>query len=505
MRTTIQRAFFSVSDKTGLVDLATALAKHGVELVASMSTTSTLRDAGLTVTRVDELTGSPEMFDHRVVTLHPKVHGALLADRDLPSHAEDLDRHGITPFDLVVSNLYPFRESPAIDTIDIGGPAMVRASAKNHKWVSILTSPSQYDAFLEELEANDGTIGEETRRALALEAFAHTSAYDAAIVSWLQGDEPLPRHIRIALERTDDTLRYGENPHQAAARYREVGAAGFWDRAVKHGDFALSYLNFYDAEAAWRLVHDLGGGPACAIVKHANPCGAAVAGDLAEAYRLALECDEKSAFGGIVALNRPVDDATVKHMVAGPQADVVIAPAYEPGTVDALLAKRARTRVLEAPPPDELRRHFRQSAGGFLVQEPDHFATQRSAWRVVTKTRPTDEQWRDLELAWRVCAHVKSNAVVLVAGGQAVGIGAGQQSRVDSGEIAARKAAGRAKGGASATDGFYPFPDGIEVAATAGVAAVIQPGGAMRDEDVIAAADERGIAMVMTGERHFNH
>jgi phosphoribosylaminoimidazolecarboxamide formyltransferase/IMP cyclohydrolase len=381
----------------------------------------------------------------------------------------------------------------------------VRAAAKNQSWVSGLTSPAQYDDFIAELRANDGTIGDETRRALALEAFAHTSAYDAAIVDWMQDDDVLPQHIRIALERTDDQLRYGENPHQTAARYTEIGAPGFWDSAVKHGDFALSYFNFYDAESAWRLVHDLGTGSACAIVKHANPCGAAVASELAEAYRLALDADDKSAFGGIIAFNQPVDDATVKYMVDAPQADVVIAPGYAPGVVDALLAKRRRTRVLEAKPPERPRRHYRQTSGGFLVEDPDHFAATRDEWRVVTKAQPTDEQWHDLELAWRICAYVKSNSVVLVNNGQAVGIGAGQQSRVDAAEIAARKAAGRAKGGVSATDGFYPFPDGLEAAAAAGVVAVIQPGGGIKDDDVIATADEHGIAMVLTGERHFNH
>jgi phosphoribosylaminoimidazolecarboxamide formyltransferase / IMP cyclohydrolase len=397
MRTKIQRALLSVSDKTGLVELATALHEFGVELVASVSTSQALRDAGFEPTRIVDVTGSPDMLDHRVVTLHPKIHGGLLADRGKDSHLADLERFDIRPFDLLVSNLYAFRESPDIETIDIGGPAMVRAAAKNHAWVSVLTSPSQYDMFITELRANDGTIGDDTRRALALEAFAHTSAYDAAIVNWLEGDDALPRHLRIALERTDDELRYGENPHQAAARYREVGAPGFWDSAVKHGDFALSYLNFYDAESAWRLVHDLGSraggagvsalgdGPACAIVKHANPCGVAVAGNLAEAYRLALECDEKSAFGGIVAFNRPVDDATIEHMVDAPQADVVIAPGYAPGAVDALLSKRKRTRVLEAPAPERLRRHYRQTSGGFLVQEPDHFAAPRDQWRVVTR------------------------------------------------------------------------------------------------------------------------
>jgi phosphoribosylaminoimidazolecarboxamide formyltransferase/IMP cyclohydrolase len=274
---------------------------------------------------------------------------------------------------------------------------------------------------------------------------------------------------------------------------------------VQHGGLALSYLNYYDADAAWLLVHDLGSGPACAIIKHANPCGVALDADLATAYERALACDERSAFGGIVALNRPIDAATVEKMIAGPQADVVIAPGYEAGVIEALQKRRKNTRILEAPEPEEPGLDIRQISGGFLVQAPRHFATTRNEWRVVTKVAPTAEQWRDLELAWRVCGHVKSNAIVLVKDGQAVGIGAGQQNRVESGEIAAKKAAGRARGGASASDAFYPFEDGIEAAADAGVAAVIQPGGAMRDEQMIERADELGLAMVFTGERHFLH
>jgi phosphoribosylaminoimidazolecarboxamide formyltransferase / IMP cyclohydrolase len=506
MRTKIRRALLSVSDKNGIESLALALHELGVELVSSGGTAAAIAAAGLPVTNVGDVTGVPEMLDHRVVTLHPRVHGGLLADLGNPAHLADLETHGIAPFELVVSNLYPFRDRPGIETIDIGGPALTRASAKNHEWVTIVTAIEQYEPLIAELRENDGTVGPETRRAFAVEAFARTAAYDAAIVGWLQGDaDTLPQHLVLALERTDEQLRYGENPHQQAARYREVGAPGFWDSVVKHGDFALSYLNFYDAEAAWRLVHDLGEEAACAIVKHANPCGVGAASTVAEAYRLALECDDKSAFGGIVAFNRIVDDATIDEMVPAPQADVVIAPGYAPGAVDRLLAKRKRTRVLEARPPERPLRNFRQSSGGFLVQVPDHFAAARDSWRVVTRVQPTSEQWRDLELAWRICAYVKSNAVVLVAGGQAVGIGAGQQSRVDAGEIAARKAAGRAKGGASATDGFYPFPDGVEAAAAAGVAVVGQPGGGMKDDAVIAVADELGIAMVFTGERHFLH
>jgi phosphoribosylaminoimidazolecarboxamide formyltransferase/IMP cyclohydrolase len=504
-RTKITRALLSVWDKTELEPLVRVLHDLGVELVSSGGTAAAIEALGIPVTAVADVTGVPEMLDHRVVTLHPRVHGGLLADLGKPEHLADLERHGIQPFELVVSNLYPFRERPGIETIDIGGPALTRASAKNHEWVTIVTAIDQYEPLIAELRANDGTVGADTRRALAIEAFARTAAYDAAVVEWMQGDEVLPKHLVLALDRTDEQLRYGENPHQAAARYRQVGAAGFWDSAVKHGNFALSYLNYYDAEAAWRLVHDLGSEAACAIVKHANPCGVAVAGSLSEAYRLALECDDKSAFGGIVAFNEIVDEATVDEMIPAPQADVVIAPGYAPGVVDRLLAKRKRTRVLEAQPPERPRRNFRQSSGGFLVQVPDHFASPRESWRVVTRVQPTADQWRDLELAWRICAYVKSNSVVLVAGGQAVGIGAGQQSRVDAGEIAAQKAAGRAKGGASATDGFYPFPDGVEAAVAAGVAAVAQPGGGMNDDAVIEVADNMGIAMVFTGERHFLH
>jgi phosphoribosylaminoimidazolecarboxamide formyltransferase/IMP cyclohydrolase len=505
-RTGLRRALLSVSDKTGLVELAGALAqRHGVELVSSGGTAAALAEAGIPVTPVETVTGTPEMLDHRVVTLHPKVHGGILADRSKPSHRDDLERHGIEPFDLVVCNLYPFAERPGIETIDVGGPAMVRAAAKNHAHVTVLTSPAQYGALLEELDANGGTVGADTRRALALEAFAHTAAYDAAIVEWLQRDDALPRHLVLALERTEEALRYGENPHQDAARYRLRGTTSWWDGVRQHGGLALSYLNLYDTEAAWRLVHDLGEQPACAIVKHANPCGVAVAGDLPSAYQRALECDERSAFGGIVALNRPLDAATAERMVAGPQADVVVAPSYEPGTIDALAKRRKNTRLLEAPVPGPERFDVRQISGGFLVQSPHHFAAGRDAWRVVTKVAPTAEQWRDLELAWRICGHVKSNAIVLVKDGQAVGIGAGQQNRVEAGEIAARKAAGRASGGACASDAFYPFPDGVEAAAAAGVAAVIQPGGAQRDEEVTARADELHLAMVLTGERHFLH
>ena len=419
------------------------------------------------VTRVEDVTGSPEMLDERVKTLHPKIHGGLLADLGKDSHRADLEQHGIEPFDLVVSNLYPFLERPDIDTIDIGGPAMVRAAAKNHAWVTIVTSPAQYDPLLEELHANDGTVSEETRRALALEAFAHTAAYDAAIVQWLQEDELLPQHLMLALERTDETLRYGENPHQQAAA---VPAARH-DELVGLRARSTAVSRSRTSTSTTPTRH--GGSCTISVTVPRAPSSstrtrAASRSDpnLADAYQRALECDERSAFGGIVALNRPIDAATVERMVAGPQADVVIAPGYEAGddrgaAAEAQEHAHPRSRAARRGSASTSAR----SPAGSSCRTPHHFASSRNDWRVVTKVAPTAEQWADLELAWRICGHVKSNAIVLVKDGQAVGIGAGQQNRVESGEIAAKKAAGRARGGASASDAFYPFEDGIEAAA----------------------------------------
>jgi phosphoribosylaminoimidazolecarboxamide formyltransferase / IMP cyclohydrolase len=501
----VKRALLSVYDKTGLQALAQGLVALGYELVASGGTSRALADAGIEHLEVEAVTGAAEMLGGRVKTLHPNIHGGILADRSKPEHLDDLRNREIEPIDLVVCNLYPFRSEPSVEMIDIGGPAMVRAAAKNHEHVGIVVDPADYGPVLDELR-RDGELSEETRRRLARAAFAHTAAYDAAIVGWLDDADGtlLPPTIHLSLERAQD-LRYGENPHQDGARYRDIGGTSFWDEVVQHAGLALSYLNLYDTDAAWRLVHDLGDQPAAAIIKHANPCGAAVAADIATAYRLAYDCDEKSAFGGIVALNRPVDHATADAMVGAAQADVIVAPAWDDGTVDKLIAKRKNTRLLQTPTPGSDRLHLRQITGGLLVEEPHHYAAGRADWQVVTKRAPTEDEWRDAELAWRLCGHVKSNAVVLVAGGQAVGIGAGQQSRVDAGEIATRKAAGRAKGGASATDAFYPFRDGLDAAAAAEVAVVIQPGGALRDDEIIAAADEHGMAMVFTGERHFFH
>jgi phosphoribosylaminoimidazolecarboxamide formyltransferase/IMP cyclohydrolase len=396
-----------------------------------------------------------------------------------------------------------------MDVLDIGGPAMIRAAAKNHAHVGVVVDPADYDDVLAELRTGGG-LSDALRRRLARKAFAFTAAYDAAIVAWFDGGEVLPETLHLSYRREPLALRYGENPHQSAALYRDAGAAAdpWWAAMTQHAGMALSYLNLYDADAAWLLAHDLAavsGKPAVAIIKHANPCGAAVAGTLADAYQLAFECDERSAFGGIVATSEPIDEATVERMVAAAQADVVIAPGYGPGVVDALVAKRKNTRLLEAPAPVADRRHLRPITGGMLVQDPHHFAAARADWKVVTRRVPTDAEWADAELAMRVCGWVKSNSIVLVKDGVAWGIGAGQQNRVEAGQIAAAKAAGRAAGGACASDAFYPFPDGIEAAASAGVAVVVQPGGSVRDEENIARADELGVAMVFTGERHFLH
>jgi phosphoribosylaminoimidazolecarboxamide formyltransferase/IMP cyclohydrolase len=511
------RALLSVYDKSGIVELARELRGMGWDLISSGGTAGALREAGLAVTDVADLTGFPAILGHRVVTLHPKVHGGILADRRNPDHQADMAEYGIDPLDLVVSNLYPFGASTesfehgasrAEELIDIGGPAMIRAAAKNFKDVGILTHPSQYQQVVDELKA-DGVLSDATKRSLARTAFAHTAAYDAAIVRWFDdvAGETLPPTLHLALERVQD-LRYGENPHQTGARYRSIGTRSWWDGVEQHGGMALSYLNLFDADAAWGLANDLAavtGQPAVAIIKHANPCGAAVAGSLADAYQRAFECDERSAFGGIVALSHPVDDATVARMVAAAQADVVIAPGYADGVIEALTAKRKNTRLLTAEPSTPDAHQIRQLTGSWLVQDAHHFAAGRGDWRVVTERQPTEAEWADAELAWRLVGWVKSNSIVLVKDGVAWGIGAGQQNRVEAGQIAAAKAAGRARGGACASDAFYPFPDGIEAAAEAGVAVVIQPGGSVQDAATIAKADELGLAMVFTGERHFLH
>jgi phosphoribosylaminoimidazolecarboxamide formyltransferase/IMP cyclohydrolase len=503
--TTPRRALLSVYDKGGVVDLAHGLVELGWELVSSGGTAKAIAGADLPVLDVADMTGSPIMLGHRVVTLHPKVHGGILADLDDPTHRADLEAHGITPISLVVSNLYPFSSEPGIELIDIGGPTMVRAAAKNHAHVGILVDPADYGAVLTELQSS-GVLGAETRRRLARKAFAHTAAYDAAIVTWFdeQADDvtPLPDTLHFALDRAQ-SLRYGENPHQIGARYRHHGAAGWWDTAVQHGGKELSYLNLYDTEAAWRLVHALGDEPAVAIIKHANPCGVAVHDDITVAYTRAHECDPVSAFGGIVAINRTVP-VELANALAPVFTEVVVAPAFDLDALAVLTAKK-NLRVIEAQPPTWPAIDVRSIDGGFLVQTTDRVTIDRAAWKVVTDRAPTDSEWRDLELAWKVGARVSSNTIVLAKDGQVMGIGAGQQNRRDAGRIAAEKAAGRARAGGCASDAFFPFRDGLDAAAEAGATAVIQPGGSVRDQEVIDAANEYGMAMVFTGERHFKH
>jgi phosphoribosylaminoimidazolecarboxamide formyltransferase/IMP cyclohydrolase len=495
-------ALLSVYDKTGIVELAAGLHAAGWRIVSSGGTAKAVAAAGVEVTDLVELTGLPAILDHRVVTLHPKVHGGLLADPTNPGHQDDMAAHGIEAIDLVVVNLYPFSDRPGIELIDIGGPAMVRAAAKNHAHVGVVVNPSDYELVLAEVSAH-GVLSPGTRRRLARDAFATIAAYDAAIANWFDeaGGEPLPAGLHLSMERVQ-TLRYGENPHQQGARYRFAGAASWWDTAVQHNGKELSYLNLFDTEAAWKLVQRFDT-PACVVVKHANPCGVAVAAAIEQAYAQAHACDPVSAFGGIVALNRTVT-AAVAEALAPVFTEVVVAPSFEPAAL-AVFAKKANLRVLEAQPPVGAALDMRSIDGGLLVQQVDTVSLDRGTWRVVTKAQPTQQQWDDLAFAWSVCAAVSSNAIVYAKDGQAFGIGAGQQNRVDSARIATDRAAGRAAGGVCASDAFFPFRDTLDVCAGAGIAAVIQPGGSVRDDESIAAADERGIAMVFTGERHFRH
>jgi phosphoribosylaminoimidazolecarboxamide formyltransferase/IMP cyclohydrolase len=516
------RALLSVYDKEGLVELARGLADLGWELVASGNTSAALAEAGIAHLGVAEVTGSPEMLGGRVKTLHPKIHGGILANRDEPGHLADLEDNGITAIDLVVSNLYPFASDPSIELIDIGGPTMVRAAAKNHDHVGILTSPSDYPVVLEELRRS-GSLSAATRRRLARAAFAHTAAYDAAIVAWLDDGGPspvdggdaneealgavLPRTLHLTLERTT-LLRYGENPHQRGARYRTAGTSSWWDDVVQHGGKELSYLNIFEGDAAWRLVHELAGDtgqPAVAIIKHANPCGAAVADDLVTAYERALECDVQSAFGGIVAIGGAVTGEVADAIAAGPQADVIVAASYDPAALEKLTSRRKATRLLSGPAPEVAVRQLRSLGSSVLVQDIDAYLSPRADWRVVTTRSPSDDEWRDLVMAWRVCGRTTSNCIAIVNGGQAVGVGAGQPSRVGAAEIAVAKAGERAKGGVGASDAFFPFPDGFLVLADAGVTAVVHPGGSIKDDEIFAAAQEAGLTMVVTGERHFRH
>ncbi len=501
------RALLSVYDKEGVVDLARSLAEAGWELLSSGGTARVIAEAGLPVTDVADHTGSPIMLGHRVVTLHPKIHGGILADRDDAEHRADLETHGIDPIDLVVVNLYPFGAEPGIEMIDIGGPTMVRAAAKNHAHVGVVVDPADYPAVAAEVAA--GGLAPATRRRLARKAFAHTAAYDAAIVSWLDdtdeesdADDPLPDSLHLAADRVQD-LRYGENPHQVGARFRFGGQRSWWDDAQQHQGKELSYLNLYDTEAAWQLAWALSGDPTAVVIKHANPCGAAIAADIAEAYRRAHGCDPISAFGGIVATNRPMTGEMARDLTEV-FTEVVVAPGFD-DEARAVLAEKKNLRVLEATPPSSAPLEMRTIDGGLLVQTTDRLLSRPEDWQVVTDRSPSEAEMGDLAFAWSVAARVTSNTIVLAKDRQAVGIGAGQQNRRDAGRIAADKAKGRAQGGACASDAFFPFADGLETAIDAGCTAVVQPGGSIRDDEVIAAANEAGIAMVFTGERHFRH
>ena len=500
-------ALLSVFDKAGIIELAGSLVDAGWTLLSSGGTAAVIADAGLPVTDVADHTGSPIMLGHRVVTLHPKVHGGILADRNNPEHQADLELHGIAPIDLVVVNLYPFGAEPAIEMIDIGGPTMVRAAAKNHEFVGVVVDPDDYPVVADEL--GQGDLSSETRRRLARKAFAHTAAYDSAIVSWLDdtdeasdADDPLPDSIHLAADRVQD-LRYGENPHQVGARFRFAGQQSWWDDAVQHNGKALSYLNLLDTEAAWQLVHSLGADPTAVVIKHANPCGAAAASDITTAYVRAHQCDPVSAFGGIVAVNREVPRELADQLV-DVFTEVIVAPGFAAEAMEVLATKK-NLRVIEAMPPSSSLLTMRSIDGGLLVQTADRLIARSEDWTIATDRSPTSEELADLDFAWQVAARVSSNTIVLAKDRQAVGIGAGQQNRRDAGRIAAEKADGRAVGGACASDAFFPFKDGLEAAIAAGCTAVVQPGGSVRDDEVIAAANDAGIAMVFTGERHFVH
>ncbi|WP_417206238.1 bifunctional phosphoribosylaminoimidazolecarboxamide formyltransferase/IMP cyclohydrolase [Antarctobacter sp.] len=523
----VRRALLSVSDKTGLIELGQALAARGIELLSTGGSAKALRDAGLEVRDVADLTGFPEMMDGRVKTLHPKVHGGLLALRDNGMHVASMAEHGIVPIDLLVVNLYPFEAALArgadydemIENIDIGGPAMIRAAAKNHAFVTTIVDVQDYDALLAELDANDGLTSMEFRKRQAQIAYARTGAYDAAVSTWMAAaiGEETPRR-RVFAGTLAQPLRYGENPHQNAAFYTDGSNRPGVATAEQLQGKELSYNNINDTDAAFELVSEFlpADGPACAIIKHANPCGVATGATIKEAYQKAFDCDRTSAFGGIVALNGALDGETAEA-IAEIFTEVVIAPAIHQDARD-IFAKKKNLRLILAPGlanPAQAGLAWKQVSGGLLVQDRDNGARALDDLKVVTKIAPTEAQMLDLLFAWKVAKHVKSNAIVYVRDGATVGVGAGQMSRVDSAMIAAKKAERMAEalglpapltqGSAVASDAFFPFPDGLMEAAAAGATCVIQPGGSMRDDEVIAAADAAGLAMVFTGMRHFRH
>ena len=512
-RRPIRRALVSVFDKRGLDRLAGALGAAGVEVVSTGSTAAALEGHGLRVTRVEELTGFPELLDGRVKTLHPRVHAGLLADLAQPGHRAELEAAGIAPFDLVVVNLYPFEDTVAVpdvdpalavERIDIGGPAMVRAAAKNHAWVAVVCDPADYP--LVETALTTGGTTPSDRRTLAAKAFARTATYDTAVATWMGGPQP-PFPERLTVEgRLRQALRYGENPHQGAAFYAVDEPGGPWGlgAATQVAGKELSYNNLLDADAALALAAEHGGRPFATIVKHTNPCGAAFGATLEEAYAGALEGDPVSAFGGVVGLSRPLDAATAKR-IAAVFTEVVVAPGFDEEALAVLAAKPSLRLVRVGLARPARRLGIRSVAGGLLAQEADPGGDDPAGWALQAGDPPGPELLADLALAWSVAGHVKSNAIVLARDGRVVGVGAGQQSRVDSVRIAVAKAGERAQGAAAGSDAFFPFPDGVEALAGAGVLAVAQPGGSVRDPEVTAAAAAAGMAMLHTGRRHFRH
>ena len=511
----IRRALVSVYDKTGLEELARGLHEAGVELVSTGSTAGKIAAAGVPVTKVEELTGFPECLDGRVKTLHPRVHAGILADLRLESHREQLAELGVEPFDLVVVNLYPFREtvdsgaSPdeCVEQIDIGGPSMVRAAAKNHPSVAVVTSPERYGDVLTAVASGGFDLG--ARKRLAAEAFQHTAAYDVAVASWFASsyapadDSPFPDFLGATYERSH-VLRYGENPHQGAALYVN-GNGGLAEAEQLHGK-EMSFNNYTDTEAARRAAYDHAE-PCVAIIKHANPCGIAVAADVAEAHRKAHACDPLSAFGGVIAVNRPVSVAMAEQ-VAEIFTEVIVAPAYEDGAVE-VLARKKNIRVLRCPDAPSAPVEVKPVDGGALLQVTDRLQADGddpSAWTLATGDALDAAELADLAFAWRACRAVKSNAILLAKDGASVGVGMGQVNRVDSAKLAVERAGEeRARGAYAASDAFFPFPDGLEILTAAGVKAVVQPGGSVRDEQVVEAAKKAGVTMYFTGTRHFFH
>ena len=529
----IKRALLSVSDKAGLLEFAGGLDELGIELISTGGTEKSLAEAGLPVRNVSEITNFPEMLDGRVKTLHPAVHGALLADRSKPEHMETIAAHGITPIDLVIVNLYPFAETiarpgvtreEAVENIDIGGPSMIRSAAKNHASVAVVVSPSDYPAVLSELQKNGGELSQAIRSRLAVQAYAHTAAYDATITNYLAAHTPseeaeneegqgFPDLLTLSFAKVQD-LRYGENPHQRAAFYREPAAKGGIASAQKLHGKELSFNNIYDLNAAYNLVLEFSdqNTPAAAIIKHTNPCGAAIAGTLAEAFQKAREGDPISAFGGILAVNQPIDAETA-NLITGKNTffEAIIAPGYDAEAFTILTTKKQWCQnliLLQSPEMTALSAEeydYKRVSGGLLVQTQDAAMLKPSETEAASERQATPEEMSDLMLAWKLVKHVKSNAIVLVKDRQLVGVGAGQMNRVQSVRLAVAQAGEKAKGAVLASDAFFPFPDGPEAALLAGVTAIIQPGGSKKDDESVAIADQYGAAMVLTGRRHFRH